>query len=460
MAIMEPNNFEKNVQRKLGELKIPPSESIWENIENRIGKKDKKRRAVFILLFLFLFLSLGGFLFINSIKNKQQKNVAISNVLEKGSKPTNIHDSSLNNTVIKTGILPNSDSAKVAYKSLKFQNETAEKIAFNTKKKITTSVKTKRTSSKLPVLADRQENNKVNQIESENLKNPPVAFHSIEETKFKKEKDNIQKENQQDSLPDKPELQNMKKVTSSKKDSLITKFQKKNQKHPWFFGVTFSAGKPLIKNPTETNSSVNAISSGIPASYINPYPSKIKNSIAFIAGVFLEKNISDKNKISFGISYQYFSLITKIGRVIIPPTSNQTFNSSGNFYSADSIISSYRNNFHLLEVPLSFNVRLNKSKKAALFWNTGINISELIGTNALQFQSNPGIYYKDNSLFNKTQFGLHTGVSVTFFAKEKNPLTIGPYFYYNPTSMANKGLYSKRHYSFIGIKAEILFKKK
>ena len=51
MTVMEQNNFEKNVQQKLDELKIPPSDAVWTNIEKRIGKKHKDRRAIFILFF-------------------------------------------------------------------------------------------------------------------------------------------------------------------------------------------------------------------------------------------------------------------------------------------------------------------------------------------------------------------------------------------------------------------------
>jgi adenylate kinase family enzyme len=49
---MEQNNFEKNVQQKMDELKIAPSESVWTNVEKRIAKKDKDKKVIFILFFL------------------------------------------------------------------------------------------------------------------------------------------------------------------------------------------------------------------------------------------------------------------------------------------------------------------------------------------------------------------------------------------------------------------------
>ncbi|HEU5363878.1 MAG TPA: hypothetical protein VFU62_00010 [Hanamia sp.] len=38
---MEQNNFEKNMQQKMDELKIAPSESVWTNVEKWIGKRIK-----------------------------------------------------------------------------------------------------------------------------------------------------------------------------------------------------------------------------------------------------------------------------------------------------------------------------------------------------------------------------------------------------------------------------------
>jgi hypothetical protein len=102
---------------------------------------------------------------------------------------------------------------------------------------------------------------------------------------------------------------------------------------------------------------------------------------------------------------------------------------------------------------------LNNNSSLPIFWNAGINISQLISTNALQFNSG-GLYYSDNSFFNKTQFGLSTGISATLFAKGKRPFNLEPYFYYSATSLASKGLYNKKQFSFIGLRTEILFRKK
>jgi len=462
---MEQNNFEKDIQQKMGDLKIAPSDSVWPNIEKHIGKKNKERRPIFIIIFFLLFLSLGGFWFINSKTNNQQKNEPIASILKKGSKPTNNIDSSLNQKMIDKVISSKPDTASIIPNNSKIKSNSIEKNTISSKKltinysKIT---KNKSTASKPTSLPDKQAKNKETYFDTKNKNISATKKEVTVETNIKEETASLQKEDKNDSLKDQSKLPNIKKETAPVKDSLTKKNQKKNETHPWNFGVTFTGGVSAInKNSIEKNylyTYGNITSGGIPVYY--PHPSEIKNSTSLNVGLFLEKNISDKNKISFGISYQYFSFVNKVGSRIVTPGNILSLNPSANFYSADSSLSSYRNQFHFLEIPITINFRVNRNKNVPIFWNAGINISELISSNALQFQSNPGIYYKDNSLLHKTQFGLHTGFSVMLFAKEKMPLTIGPDFYYSPTNIANKGLYSKMHYSYIGIQANILFQKK
>src|SRR5450755_2920074 len=56
---MEENKFEKQVQQKMDELQIQPSDAVWEKIELQIEKK-KSRRWGLIILFLLIGLILSG----------------------------------------------------------------------------------------------------------------------------------------------------------------------------------------------------------------------------------------------------------------------------------------------------------------------------------------------------------------------------------------------------------------
>ncbi len=463
---MEQNNFEKNVQQKMDELKIAPSESVWTNVEKRIGKKDKNRRLIFIIFFLFLFLLSGGYWLINSSKNNQKNNQQISNVIKKEShgKSTNNEDSSFQkqeiNSQKNTG---NKDVTSVLSKKIKSTETKSENIKEKVKEpkhgKLIAEITAKQVEN-----YGKARNNEDSDFELNNQITPKM-LEKENENFADKSNENIEDKIDVDSISTQVKSENPTEKIIANNNSGKKKDSTKKDKNRWNIGFTFSGGESSIStNPLKASYPVADYLSmpqgGIP-SYYYYQPSPIKNSTAFVAGIFIEKNISKRGKISFGLSYKYYSLVNKVGIKIdsLLSPSMQYYNVS-NPYS--SIISShnYRNNFHYLELPLSFELRLNKNKKLPLSWNAGINISELISSNALQFKSNPGVYYNDNSLFNKTQFGLGTGLSLTLFSQQKMPFTFGPYFYYSATSLADNGLYARKHFNFIGIRTEILFKKK
>ena len=478
MAIMEQNNFEKNIQKKLDGLKIPPSEAVWSNVERKITRKKKDRRMIFIFFFLILFLLLGGYWIFNSTKNNSQlQNDQLSNVLKQDSKATNIEDSSSTHAIPPSRNIPgNAESSIVSEEktnahSIIIQNEKAGSVVKKNQKNVSAKIdlpKNKKIIS--PSQNKKRSDRKSIFIEKENNTVDPSNL-----TEKNTIPDNLEEKNSSaDSGTIVENKANADSLLKNKKDKLIAKddlsgkgISNKMQKHKWSFGITFSGGTSIIgQGPLGINNAISSygLSSLPPGSINNPvyFPSKIKGSSAFIGGIFIEKNISDRNKISLGISYKSYSLINEVGSridsTIINPS--QFFGSSGGLYSATNNIKTYRNNFNYLEIPVSIEIHLDKSERLPVYWDAGINISQLISSNALQFTSNPGLYYHDNSLFNKTQIGLQTGFSATLFSNTKNPLSIGPYFIYNASKLANQGLYGGKHFSFIGIRTEILFGKK
>ena len=63
---MSDHNFEKQVQQKLDELKIPPADSVWSSVEAQIRKDKRRRRGlIFFPLFLLLIGAGGYFVFQN-----------------------------------------------------------------------------------------------------------------------------------------------------------------------------------------------------------------------------------------------------------------------------------------------------------------------------------------------------------------------------------------------------------
>ncbi|MGN6540388.1 MAG: hypothetical protein ACTHKY_06220 [Ginsengibacter sp.] len=459
---MEQNNFEKNVQQKMDEFKIAPSDSVWTNVEKRIDKKEKDRKVIFILFFLIVFLLSGGYWLLNLSKNKQKSNQQISSVIEKklNSKETNKADSSsLKYEIDSKNVLSKHDAALVSSKKIKTFKRISviknEKGKYENYQNSSEEVAAKR------IEESSKERNKADLVFQLNTVSPVQIKKENDADQFKA---NIESKINADALS---QLQSEKK---GEKLIVLNDLSKKNDsvkthKQHWNIGFTFSGGESSIeRNLLQRSFPVadyvsNMPSGGIPSYYFQPSP--IKNSTAFIIGAFIEKNISARGKIALGLSYKYYSLLTKVGKkidsLLSPSAQYFSVSNSYNFFNSSH---TYRNNFHYLEVPVSFELQLNKNRKLPLSWQAGVDISELIGSNALQFESNPGIYYHDNSMFNKTQFGVHTGLFATLFSKQKVPFSFGPYFYYSASSLAGSGFYNGKHFSFIGIRTQVLFKKK
>src|SRR5687768_16828076 len=60
---MPDHEFEKNIQDKMAEFRLPPSEPVWDKVEQQLNKKDKRRRG--LLWLPFLLAAAAGIYFIN-----------------------------------------------------------------------------------------------------------------------------------------------------------------------------------------------------------------------------------------------------------------------------------------------------------------------------------------------------------------------------------------------------------
>jgi Outer membrane protein beta-barrel domain len=67
---MSDHNFEKQVQQKLDELKVPPSDRVWSAVEDRIRKDKLRRRGIiFFSLLLLLLVTAGYFVYQNTLSS-------------------------------------------------------------------------------------------------------------------------------------------------------------------------------------------------------------------------------------------------------------------------------------------------------------------------------------------------------------------------------------------------------
>jgi hypothetical protein len=191
-------------------------------------------------------------------------------------------------------------------------------------------------------------------------------------------------------------------------------------------------------------------------------PSAIEKGFSFSVGAFLEKKISKRFSVSTGLHYKYFSNSIQVGNRFDSSIAFQNFGSSNvnQFYrSSATTMRKYTNRYHFLDLPLMLNIQLNRSNRIPVLWNGGLSLSYLVSSNALHFDSRTGVYYKDNSLFNRLQANVSTGFSVGIFNKSKVPVHVGPQVQYGLTNLLQNQVSDNRHLLYFGLNTRFYLRK-
>ena len=476
---MQENKFERQVQQKLDELKLDPSDSVWQNIYIKIKKEKRRRQGLIIFPVLFILFLCGGlwlwFPGIHSTKELQQpskKVIAKKNATEK----LNIDLNSTKNKIIV--IKENKKTLKSTSATSYRENNNVIIIEPDVKSKKNKVIPANSSGDIVADFTDKindayriKENEtfadaKPRNSEGENKINDgnKIIIHHK-----KNQPDSIT--NSRDSsisqviLTSKPTDQELKKEMAIGKEK-ISKIKRNKEK--WIWGISFSAGvsdishsflgsdflgsgsaeKSLFADASSYTGSPQPGTDTLSNSSKKPYI--IKPSLALNIGFFRAKKISKNLSITLGINYRPFSTTNRVGE-----KNDSTRNYQ--YYRTQNPVNSYKNYYHFIAIPVTFSLQLAKPKKIPLVLNAGISISQLIASNALQFNNTSGIYYYDNSLFNKSQIGFSTGI---YLSNKKKTILIGPHIYYGTSKIAREGLYKNAHFTYLGLHSNFLFNKK
>ena len=445
---MEENKFEKQVQQKMDELKIQPSDAVWKKIEVRIEKR-KEHRWGLIILFLLIGITLCGGYWLWSAR--QQKFLG-DNSAAKNSSVKDIGQTSVKeNKNIQRKINPvsestnenNNEGATIKQPRVENKNSTQNGkflTPSRTKDKSNAKEKTSITSTgETEMIGDTSIETKASMTSS-----------ALSENVIDKPEDSLQGkvyvDSSSKSIASDVPVSDHDTAAQKEPNAAVTK---KSNKNKWKFGILLSGGMSgvgshfLDLNDAPVYAAPGALSSGQQTGFSSPGS---KSAFAFLAGLFVERQISKRSGLVAGINFKSFNVSTGL-------------NDSAGTYSSRSAANKYINRFNFIELPVSVKMLIGNEKKIPLYWQGGLVLSELINSNALQYNEYSGYYYQDNSIFNKTQFGFNTAFSVGLFPKQKTSILIGPYFYYNASKIGNEGLYNKKHFAFVGLQTQIIFHK-
>jgi hypothetical protein len=232
-------------------------------------------------------------------------------------------------------------------------------------------------------------------------------------------------------------------------------------------------------SPTAGNNSLINVSASTTAKNASP----IQSDLSFSAGVFVQRALSPRLKLSLGLEYTYMSVNTQVGQKVNSPMVINTDTLSAKivpeYYkspgyapaSADATLTQnaaatyqvyynnkYRYRFQYIEIPLLINWQINKGRRLPpVVFEGGVSISQLLSVDALHFKDiKGGIYYEDKDLFNKTQFNFVTGLNVGLLQKSNHPIWIGPTLRYALNGLVKKDVSTGQYMWSTGITVKML----
>ena len=476
---MPENEFEKKVASEMEELKFKPSARVWLRVEERIRKKKKRR--VFIIIFLLAGLALLGYWQRSNLFGETDL-VKIEEPKEENSKPsdeTNKSSTTSENAEPKDA----NDSIKKITKDKTVTGKQISKkpVVKKSQKGIVSNnkIEEKPEPSVNVALAEKRNNN----IESSVVKDTIVVKPNQEinattqgetnqpetkstENKIDSTKTGIVNERNAEELKD-----TMSKKGSVKDSAIVV--QKTSLDKKWKWGLQFTPG---ISSLNEQNFSLGMAKSADASGLQSPAgsgtgpqsappaqparPSEHKKGFAFQLGGFVQKQMTVRSGLSIGLHYAYYSEHIKLGSKTDTALRNMNFYSAdaNSYYSASAATQDYTNRYHFIEAAINYHLQLNKNKSKPFTWDLGFSAGGLIATDAVMYDTaNRGIYYKNTSLLNKTQFSLATGFSWTIVSNQNTRWTIGPVLNLHLNSFLNNPFEDKKYLFFTGLRSSVIF---
>jgi hypothetical protein len=482
---MPVNDFEKQVQQKMDELKFAPSAEVWTEVEKRIRKEKKRRRIIFWWLIPGLLLGGAAIYILNN--NGEQKTIAKQEQVQSKQKEekdnsnqpqTNV--TTTDNTVQTEITLPGEITAKKKAADVLVekdqpgfnQNATAEINVSKAATKKKAKAKESRQTNDLLVVQDQQ------------------VLVTDAATKKKEQQQAVIKADISEPVSEKTAINN-KEVAVETKDSIMvaakeekksvevknivaeesTVSAEKKDKKKWDIGFSLQAGSSntllgnLFGGAMENFNATPLTNTGNNGNYTGPpiYLEAPKRGFSAGIDLFAQKSISKKIDFRVGLEYDYLSTQIKTGNRIDSSRSVNNSISDGltiaNFYRPPGGAGerSYTNRYQLLGFSATVSWKIISGKKFNVQWDNGIAVKQLISTNALHYDRTLQGYYQDFKPFRKTQWFINTGLTVPLITKEKFNLSISPFAQFGIRTVLKKGNEPGSHLINSGIALKFLF---
>ena len=462
---MQENEFEKKLQQKMDALQFQPTEEVWQKVQAQVVEKKRRRRGI-VFLFLLSGLIIAGLVFTNTPGLFTKKELVGTNEIkiekqnEEQANSTLVNDKLTEKKSTDDKQLPVATATSI--NDIKDTTMPVSGLPGNNNITKTHLIKAKtKASVKTKIVSPVQD--EMNDKEVDVAVTAPSFDETMKPTDTEKNKTTFT-ENKNDNtvaLKNAKQIIEPVKKETTKNENKPTKENKKVEKsnqQKWGLAVTLSGGQSSTGNSYLNNGLYANDLSNTPGTGSNPgsgniyKPSKTSPGFSFVAGINVYRHISKHSSIIAGLQYQLMNTSIKTGQAT-------TLSAYADERFAYGTTKNYINHYHFISLPLSFSTQLFSIGQRAVCFDAGINFSRLLSTDALNFNAVQGVYYKDESLFNKTLMGLNAGVKFNLAGKDKAAFYIGTEFYYSLTPLASSGMYSEAHSNFIGIRLQKNLKK-
>jgi hypothetical protein len=501
MTIMRDNEFDKGVQEKMEEFRLPPSAPVWEEVERRI--RERKRRRVIIFWFCLaglLMAGLGGWWIwqnnepvvltaANEQKSssvtpaasgtatntrKQKEGPATETTEKKKSETDHANLPSAGNEPQSTVTVKSAAGINTPVSIKNIPTKKTEAVAVKTNVAVTTLTasagkKSKRTTAP---------KSKVNATEPD--KDKPVATQK--NTNEVQDVTVVTVSTDPTPVPVAAPLTIATPVAVSAAKSADTiqavttveqkpvPVPRKNKKSKWQTGLVFAFGEARLTQGGLTlfsEKSFDALQSGVSSGNGNFSSQSFADSVPLTgpgiqAGLFVKRQVGRKIFFSSGINLAFYSGRQRVGekvdsvRRISTPFNTDT---RSGFYRAGNS-EKYANHYYYLQLPLLLHWQLNKGTKwPAIEWENGFVPSVLFGSRALVYDPAGRVFFRDKSVYNKFSLVYQTGFTARFASRTKHPLTAGFYYNYHLSRLQKINPPDFNHQSSYGIQLRWLLKK-
>ncbi|HZH00630.1 MAG TPA: hypothetical protein VEY32_06080 [Flavisolibacter sp.] len=478
---MQEQNFEKQVQQKMDELSLTPSAPVWQKVQSEIGQKKERRRLVlWASSFLLLLLAGGWWLF--SVSNKFP--IISATTSQASNKPNikngytedqiNSNERSTQNTISNPSSV-NSTKENITNSTATLQHHFTDKnvasLQYKMAKNPTRNThdnadRTQETGNAINLATPSTRNNQKNekhqqkeQVQSTSTNSSDEITASITTSSANPSALTLAKDSISPMLSDSTMVQQ--NVDENSDSALLpgnnNAQPKSKKKRQWVWTGQLAYGSTSVKEKLFSGMA-QALNSFSPTNAPNPSadaaPSKPGSTYSIGGGI--KAPLSKRLAFTAGLQYSYFSTKVRVGHSVLRDTIIQgatTFRINSFFQSGQ--MREYTNRYHFIELPIGLEWRVHQ--KLPLYLHSGISFSRMISSNALVFDRNAGIYYKDKQNLQVNQMHAFSGLHFQFLKLKKVSIQAGPYLQYGLSNLQKGNTTDKLHLISTVIRTKFTF---